>query len=328
METYTAKQLWEWALALPEQLAAEPPGRNVPSTSSPPPRRNLVCGMGGSGVSAQFLSARGPFIPWRWATAPAWLDDSDSLTALSYSGETFETLAVTRKALASGVRVSGVTTGGELGRLLDDHTAPRWELPVGMPPRAAFGHLLGAALRLGGRLIGEPLWDPVEVTRRLAELRDDLVHDDFTSLRPLAASLAGRRLVVYGTCPLSAAAALRWKQQLNENAKLHCWNGALPEAAHNEIEAADSGKPPRRVVLTLADEPPPLDEVIGDHEVGLAFSAPPGEPLTRTLYLVLLGDLLSLLIAAERGVDPGSIPRITAFKQTGWARRVYTQGED
>lgn len=315
--------MWNWARELPEQLAAEPRGLEGSVAPDRTPRRILVCGMGGSGVSAQFLAALGPFIPWRWAGAPDWLGPEDALLAVSYSGETCETLRTVRDALGRHSAVYGVTGGGELARLLDQHGASRLSVPGDMPPRAAFGHLLGACLRLGGRLLGTALWRPDAVVAELRASRDGLADDDYTWLAGLARALAGRQLVVYGTCPLSAAAALRWKQQLNENAKQFCWCNALPEAAHNEVEAAGPGDPPRRIVLTLGDEAPPLDTVLDDYGDSVVLTAPSGPAVFRALHLVLLGDLLSLLIARERAVDPGGIPRIAAFKQTGWARRFY-----
>jgi glucose/mannose-6-phosphate isomerase len=304
-----------WAESLPEQLACEAPGLDALRAPDRPPGRVLVAGMGGSGVSARFVealshSAKVPVIPWPWPGAPRWLSGNDALVAVSYSGDTKETLAAIRDGISSGAAVVGISTGGKLGVFLKEKHAHLLAVPGGMPPRAAFGHLLGAGLRAVERLTGEKFWAPEKTVEALKRLREGLPAHERDGL---ARKLADRPLVAYGTCPLTAAAALRLKQQLNENAKMYAWCGTLPEAAHNEVEGAGPGEPPRRICLTLADAPP-LDEVLRDgvHTIILKGEGP--DPLTAALGLVLRGDLLSLALARERGVEPGPVTRIEEFK--------------
>jgi glucose/mannose-6-phosphate isomerase len=309
--------LRRWALGLPEQLAHEAPGLDVLQAPERPPRLVLVAGMGGSGVSGKFLEAlshekRTPVVPWSWPGAPRWLSRDDALLAVSHSGETAETLAAFRDGIGSGATVVAVCSGGKLGNICGERGLPVLIIPGGMPPRAAFGYLLGTALRAVERLTGERLWEPGETVETLGRLRDGLGGDD--EIDGLARELKGRPVAVYGTCPLTAAAALRLKQQLNENAKMYAWCGSLPEAAHNEIEGAGPGEPPRRLCLTLT-EPPPLDDILRDgvHTITLKGEGP--DLLTAALGLVLRGDLLSLALARERGVEPGPIARIEEFKR-------------
>jgi glucose/mannose-6-phosphate isomerase len=315
----TAAQMRRWAESLPEGLAYEAPGLDALSTPERPPGRVLVAGMGGSGVSAKFIEALShegavPVIPWPWSGAPRWLSKDDALVAISHSGDTEETLDALREGMESGAAVVGISTGGKLGELLTEKGLHLLTVPGGMPPRAAFGFLMGTGLRAVERLTGGKLWEPGETVEALRRLRDGLSAGGYTDIEELARKLKDRPLVVYGTCPLTAAAAVRLKQQLNENAKMFAWSGTLPESAHNEIEGAGPGEPPRRLCLTLADAPP-LDAVLRDGVQTVILKGEGPDPLTAALGLVLRGDLLSLALARERGVEPGPVARIEEFKR-------------
>lgn len=312
----TAERMRRRALDLPEQLAYEAPGPDCLPAPKRPPGRVLVAGMGGSGVSAKFLEALShkkhiPVIPWPWAGAPSWLSKDDALLAISHSGDTAETLSALREGFESGAATVGISTGGKLGGFLVERGLLLLTVPGGMPPRAAFGYLLGTGLRAVERLTGEKFWEPGETVEALRRLRDGLCAGETDAL---ARKLMDRPVVVYGTCPLTAAAALRLKQQLNENAKMHAWAGTLPEAGHNEIEGAGPGEPPYRLCLTLTAAPP-LDDILRDGVKTIILKGEGPNPLTAALGLVLRGDLLSLALARERGVEPGPVSRIGEFKR-------------
>lgn len=316
--------MWQWALSLPEQLEYESAGLERLRTGDGIPQRIIVAGMGGSGVSGKFLEALSnggdvPVIPWSWTGAPRWLSKDDALVAISYSGNTAETLATLRDGIERGASVIGISSGGKLGDLLTNEKLPFIEVPEGMPPRAAFGYLLGTSLRAVERLAGVKLWEPAETIEALKILCSELSGEEYASITELVRLLKDRPLVIYGTCPLTAAAALRLKQQINENAKVYAWANTLPELAHNEIEGAGPGEPPQRICLTLAEEPPPLDEVLRDGVQTVYLKGTGPNPLAAVLGLVLRGDLLSLALAKERCVEPGPIERIEDFKARGLA---------
>jgi len=315
----SAAQMWQWTLGLPEQLAYRAAGLSELELSDAPPRRILVAGMGGSGVSGRFLAALAnstavQIVPWNWSGAPGWLTPADAVLATSYSGNTAETLATVNDALAAGVPVIGITTGGKLQQLLREGERPVLNVPDGLPPRAAFGFLLGTGLRACTHLSGVELWQPEQTVAALTQLRSSLGNSQFTPISVITKSLTERPITVYGTCPLTAAAALRLKQQLNENAKHFAWSATLPELAHNEITAAGPGKPPRRLCLTLSEEPPPLDSVLNDGEQTIYLRGSGPSPLAAVLGLVFQGDLVSLALAETQGVEPYPIERITAYK--------------
>src|SRR5204862_5328068 len=71
----------------------------------------------------------------------------------------------------------------------------------------------------------------------------------------LARSLAGRTLFIYSGPGGPAAVATRWRQQLNENAKVLAHSAVVPELNHNEIVGWQQAGPLTRslAVLLLRD---------------------------------------------------------------------------
>lgn len=131
--------------------------------------------------------------------------------------------------------------------------------------------------------------------------------------------------VVHGAGP-TVPVAVRWKAQLNENAKVAAFHGALPEVDHNEICAWRDGGCVREigaVFLEQVDRHPRVQRRI-DLTATLAAAAGArvervrarGETaLERTLSLVMLGDLMSVYRAVLDGVDPTPVEAIERFKQ-------------
>ena len=129
--------------------------------------------------------------------------------------------------------------------------------------------------------------------------------------------------LLYG-CGLTVPVAYRWKCQINENAKLPAFDHQLPEMDHNEIvgwEGAEEGaytavfledddQHPRerqRIELTAELVEPNAHDVIRIETVGESRTE-------RLLWAVMLGDLLSLELAARAGADPTPVAVIENLK--------------
>jgi len=142
--------------------------------------------------------------------------------------------------------------------------------------------------------------------------------------KQLAVSIEGTAPVIYGA-RLTAPLARRWKAQINENSKLPAFFSELPEADHNEICAWDSTRelaPLSAVFLEdidLNDRERSRMELTAkiarrgatdvEHVMTRGRTA-----VERLLSGVLLGDLVSVYIAALRDIDPTPVAAIEDFK--------------
>jgi glucose/mannose-6-phosphate isomerase len=119
----------------------------------------------------------------------------------------------------------------------------------------------------------------------------------------------------------------RWSTQINENAKSPAFWSELPEANHNEICGWDRGRaqaPFAGVFLGDPDQHPRVRRRLELMAAGVERTGAPtiqldarGESrLERVLSLVLLGDIVSVYLAALNGVDPTPVQALDRFKSS------------
>src|SRR5204863_6467584 len=225
-------------------------------------------------------------------------------------------------AEALGARRIVATTGGQLAEAARRDRVPVIGLPSGLQPRAAVGYLFTVAAEVAA-LTGAAPGIRTEIDSSAAHLREAA-----SGLLERAAALAervdGTIPVIYGA-DLTVPVALRWKTQINENAKLPAFTAALPEADHNEIEGWDGTEEAGRMSAIFLEDRDQHPRVRQRFEVTGALVEPAaryverieteGESRTeRLLWAVMLGDLLSLRLAAERGVDPSPVETMDRLK--------------
>jgi glucose/mannose-6-phosphate isomerase len=292
----------------------------------------VVAGMGGSAVGGRLAAGalgsrlRRPLLVSDGYALPGWVGPETLVLCSSYSGSTEETLAAYDDAGEREAQRIAVTTGGPLAERARRDGVPVIPVPGGFQPRAAVGYSLVAALEAAALCgAGPSLRDEVEAAAALArELAGQWGPDapEDSEAKALARRLHGSIPVIAGA-ELAAAAAYRWKCQINENAGLPAFASVLPELDHNEVvgwPAADG-----RLAAVFLEDPGahPRNRLRSELTAEQASAgaavvervAARGEtPTERLVSLVLLGDLVSLYLAILRGEDPASIPPIDALK--------------
>jgi len=288
----------------------------------------VICGVGGSGIGGWLAAAAlgdrlsRPLLVVRDYELASWTPAGHAVLCISYSGNTEETLACFDAAEALGSRRVVATTGGALAEKARAADVPVVGIPSGLQPRAAVGYGFAIAAEVAAAIqAADPIRTEIDAAAAwLAEQQEALVQ----RAAALAADLAGGVPVVYG-CDLTAPVAYRWKTQINENAKQHAFTHVLPELDHNEIVAWAEGLktgPFSAVFLEDSDQHPRERERA---ELTARLIAPAAHAVhridmegpTRTarmLWGVMLGDLVSLHMAAARGVDPTPIDMIERLK--------------
>jgi glucose/mannose-6-phosphate isomerase len=329
--------MFEATAALPEQVeaAAALAGRIEGLPRHDEIDNVVVLGMGGSGMAGDLLAAVGtPFLPVPLVVAkgfapPSFVGPGTLCFAVSFSGDADETVEAAQAAAAAGARMVVVSRGGTLAELAPSWQAPHVPVPDGIPmARAALGALavpLVLVLERVGLFPGASAW--VDAARtQLAVRREAVFAGDSASA---IARTIGRTIpLVIGAGPLGEVAARRWKTQVNENAKAPAFAAALPELVHNEICGWGQHGDVTRQVFTLVelrhDEEHPQEERLFDgvrdllaevtHDVVEVRAVGDGA-LAQLFDLVLLGDFVSLQLAAQEGVDPGPVPAKDPFRR-------------
>jgi glucose/mannose-6-phosphate isomerase len=322
---------------LPEQI--EVAAEAARGLGGLPPREQienvLVLGMGGSGVSGDLLTViAGPFMPVpvvviKGYEPPSYVNENTLVFAISFSGDTEETVDAVTTAAMAGAPVVSVCHGGELKRLSDSWHAPVVPVAEGIPaPRAALGALAIPPLVVLediGLFPGAGEWI-ARAVEQLKRRRDALLADG-NPAEELARRIDRTMPIVYGGGGIGQVAATRWKTQVNENAKAPAFHNTVPELCHNEIAGWGQHGDVTRQVFSLVQlrhehEHPQVmkrfelvsqwtDEVVADiHEV----RAEGDGALAQLLDLVLFGDFTSLHLAFQNDVDPGPVPVLDDIK--------------
>ncbi len=301
------------------------------------PNNIVIAGMGGSGIGGDLVKAvvgrefPCPIIVHRGYTLPAYVTSQTLFIAVSYSGNTEETLLSVENAFAQGANILAVTSGGKLKGFADAHDFPCLIIPAGQPPRASLGYLLMPILSVFARLGFTPdlklQSDLEEAVALLVRLATGF-HPDNPECQPkqLAHALHEKLPVIYASQELEAI-AMRWKGQMNENGKSLAYYSVYPEMNHNEIEGWK--QPPALTqachVIQLRDPAAPSQtqqrmditaELIQPYTGGITQVHSEGTSLlARLLSLVAIGDWTSYYLAILYQQNPTPVRRIEELKR-------------
>lgn len=298
----------------------------------------VVLGMGGSAIGGDLLSdyladeLLIPIVVIRGYDIPKFVDENSLVFAVSYSGNTEETISALKRCLEVKARVIALTSGGKLAVLSRENNFPVIKVPAGIQPRAAISYLffpiLKALERLG--LTKERKEEIKETINILQELSKEYgakspLKNNFA--KEVALSLYQYLPLVYGSEGLLEAVAMRWKTQINENSKWPCFWNVFSELDHNEIVGYEIENSINRQVkiLYMQDKEGLLRveqrrgitrKIIEDKVVEFIVCSTRGKgKMARMFSLIYLGDLVSYYLAILNQVNPSPVACIEDLKK-------------
>ncbi|MEO6940235.1 MAG: bifunctional phosphoglucose/phosphomannose isomerase [Candidatus Kapaibacterium sp.] len=301
-------------------------------------RHIIVAGMGGSAIGGEMARSYHqdtlaiPLVVTRSYTLPFFADESSLVIVVSYSGNTEETLAQYALAKTRGVPAICITSGGQLAELAAIAGDPIIRLPTGMQPRAALAYTfvpILIILQLLG-LLDEQMTD-INSTAALLTLlakRYGNMNDDANVASMIANKIINKIPIIYSPTKMYDAVNLRWRGQMQENAKHLAFGNVVPEMNH--IEISGFSYPPEMLpnltaifLRSVEDEGPKivkrftvLREMLENIGIEVTECYSEGSSrLERMFSLVALADWTSLHLAYLEGVDPTPIDTIEEFKR-------------
>ena len=294
-----------------------------------------LCGIGGSAMCGDILiDYLGPICDKqitvvRSVTLPRWVNRGTLIVVISYSGNTKEALDIFQDSTSKGLQTVCITSGGELLRRAKEKNVPFILVPPGIQPRAALGYLLGSAAVV---LQSAGACDPVSALREVIPFamaaREKLVPTSPTSANPakkIALALENHVPAVYAPRSVRSV-AIRWQNQINENAKMVAFSGEIPEMNHNQMVGWLSGysgckcKPvfivPSALEPTVKKMTMVTIQMFNERGMEPIVVQLEGTTLVENLiYGLIQGDLISYYLARLRGLDPTPVDVIGEFKQ-------------
>ena len=289
----------------------------------------VFAGMGGSGALGDLFGAVLSRMDMHVSIVkgynlPKTADSETLVVCSSVSGNTAETLTVLDKAANAPCRVVAFSAGGLMQEYCSKRGIPHYHTAVHHSPRASFAAFLYAMMNVLGDGVNVSKGDIRDSIAELRRLRGTIGSDNLAGSNPalsLASWLEDIPMIYY---PWGfKAAATRFKNSLQENAKTHAMMEDVLEASHNGMVAWEAPSPVQPVLLQGPDDNHKtkerwriFEEYFGANSVQYrVVRASEGHIMTKLVSLVYLLDYCSIYMAALRGVDPTPVGSIDFIKE-------------
>jgi len=300
----------------------------------PKKRKIVICGMGGSGIGGEILKnllreENFSIFVNRGYTLPRSVDKEALVFAVSYSGNTEETLAAYKEAKKREISLISICSGGKLREWSKRDGVPCFVIPPGMPPRAALGYLFIPMLRVLERWkwVKENSYGELfQVLKRIKDSSAPSVPLEKNRAKIISSKLKGKIPLIYGVEGTTDVVAHRLKTQFNENSKTCAFWDVFPELNHNEVvswegkenldkfyflfirDKEEEERVKKRIEITqniLKDKEAEWEEIWTEGKSLLA----------RIFSAIYLGDWVSFYLALLQRIDPTPVKMIDLLKQ-------------
>ncbi|MEK7599517.1 MAG: bifunctional phosphoglucose/phosphomannose isomerase [Patescibacteria group bacterium] len=306
------------------------------TTQTPVDVDNIVYGgMGGSAlaalVSGSWPGYKVPFEVVRGYDIPEYVSERTYFIAASYSGNTEETISAIEQAAAKGAKIAVIAGGGKLAALAQEKGYPLAMLPKAEQPRYAVFYNLKALLVLLSKagLLADGVIEELEGSSDFLEeaVKPWLptVPTADNQAKKIALECIGKSAVIYAG-PKLFPAAYKWKISFNENAKQVAWTNQYPEFNHNEFMGWTKqpvDKPYAVIDLRSSLENPRVQKrfevterlLSGMRPAPIVIEAQGETLLQQLLWVIALGDFVTLYTALLNGLNPAPVDLIENFKK-------------
>jgi len=287
----------------------------------------VVTGLGGSGIGGTLLSELVqsecpiPIIVNKDYFLPEFVNSNSLVIISSYSGNTEETLSAMKQAIDKNAQIVCVTSGGEVHSIAQQYKFDTIIIPGGHPPRSCIGYSLIQLFKIVqfNGFVKTDLLNQVKATITLLDNEKEAIKVESTLI---AKKLLNKIPVIYslGSCE---GAAVRFRQQINENSKMLCWHHTLPEMNHNELVGWTEKNDSLAVVtfrtsfdyartIKRYDICKTLFEKYS-HSV-TDITAKGTSKVEQFFYLINIGDWITCYIADLKNIDAVEVNVITNLK--------------
>ena len=289
----------------------------------------VFAGMGGSGtigdVFASILSKTDIHVSVvKGYLLPKTVDDNTLVVSTSISGNTLETISILKNVEKSNAEFVALSSGGIMEKYCKDKKIKYYKIKQEHSPRASFVAFLYSTLNILEQIVPVKKTDVSKSIQSLFNVQKLISSKNLNKTNEalqIAEWIKEIPLVYYPWGLQSAA--IRFKNSMQENAKMHIITEDVIEASHNGIVAWDKPKNIQPILIQGKDDYVKTKErwkIVKElfSEKGIQYKeifSQQGNILDKLVGLIYLLDYTSIYNAIISKTDPSPIKSIDFIKK-------------
>jgi glucose/mannose-6-phosphate isomerase len=289
----------------------------------------VFAGMGGSGtigdVFASILSKTDIHVSVvKGYLLPKTVDDNTLVVSTSISGNTLETISILKNVEKSNAEFVALSSGGIMEKYCKDKKIKYYKIKQEHSPRASFVGFLYSTLNILEQIVPVKKTDVSKSIQSLFNVQKLISSKNLNKTNEalqIAEWIKEIPLVYYPWGLQSAA--IRFKNSMQENAKMHIITEDVIEASHNGIVAWDKPKNIQPILIQGKDDYVKTKErwkIVKElfSEKGIPYKeifSQQGNILNKLVGLIYLLDYTSIYNAIISKTDPSPIKSIDFIKK-------------
>ncbi len=289
----------------------------------------VFCGMGGSGAIGDMFSSilsktnihvsvvKGYLIPNT-------INENSLVIATSISGNTIETLTALDSARKKNCKIIAISSGGKMEEYCKKYNIDFRKIVQNHSPRASFSGFLYYLLRVLEDILPitkEEINESIKELQKTKEMISSLNLTDSNPSLEIAKWITGIPLIYY-PAGLNAA-AIRFKNSLQENSKMHVMTEDVIEACHNGIVSWEKPSVIQPILIRGIDDYEKTKErweIVKEYFNGKNIDykeiiSVEGSILSKLINLIYLLDYTSIYHSVLSEIDPSPIDSINFVKK-------------
>jgi glucose/mannose-6-phosphate isomerase len=288
----------------------------------------VFAGMGGSGaigdIFSSILSKTNIHVcVTKGYLLPKTVDKNTLVIPSSVSGNTVETLTILDSAKKLGCKIAAFASGGKMEEYCIKNKIDFTKIPQIHSPRTSTITYLYSMINILGPILPIKKNDIDESITALEKLKNKICSDNLNQNNPsleLAKWLSGTPIIYY---PAGLeASAIRFKNSLQENCKMHVIAEDIIEACHNGIVAWETTSNVKPILLKGKDDYIKTRErwkIVQEyfHKNKIDYKeieTTSGHILTKIICLIYLLDYASIYKSVISKTDPSPVNSINFIK--------------
>jgi len=288
----------------------------------------VFAGMGGSGAIGDIFSAilsktNTHVTVVKGYHLPRTVDSNSVVVITSISGNTSETLAILENARKINSKIVVFSNGGKLRDICLKNNISHRNIPEYNSPRASFTSFLYSMLHVLQPIIPIDRTDIVESLKKLKDMSEKINSDKISKYNPAIeiSEWINNSPIIYYPWGLQPA-AIRYKNSIQENAKMQAMTEDVIESSHNGIVIWDKKNDFQPILLRGRDDYETtkerweiLKEFFKTRKIEYKeIMSEDGNILTKIICLVYLLDYSSIYLAVKLEIDPTPVDAINFVK--------------